>query len=81
MFLGATVVVVSAVVAGTTAYAVSGTTTTVVEQENETPLITRLASFIPGDSKGYERRYIARVMLAADTHLSESERILSQRYP
>ena len=34
--------------------------------------IERLVSSVEGDSKGYERKYIARVMLAADTHIDYS---------
>lgn len=74
LFLGAAVVVVSAVVAGATAYAVSGTTTAVVEQENETPLITRLASFIPGDGKGYEDlTYAAEKSVHAVVHIKSTQ--------
>ena len=74
LFLGAAVVVVSAVVAGATAYAVSGPTTAVVEQENETPLITRLASFIPGDGKGYEDlTYAAEKSVHAVVHIKSTQ--------
>ena len=34
--------------------------------------IERLVASVEGDSKGYERKYIARVMLAADTHIDYS---------
>ena len=34
--------------------------------------IERLVASVEGDSRGYERRYIARVMLAADTHIDYS---------
>lgn len=34
--------------------------------------IERLVASVEGDSQGYERRYIARVMLAADTHIDYS---------
>lgn len=34
--------------------------------------IERLVASVDGDSKGYERKYIARVMLAADTHIDYS---------
>lgn len=34
--------------------------------------IERLVKAVEGDSRGYERRYIARVMLAADTHIDYS---------
>jgi hypothetical protein len=34
--------------------------------------IERLVSSVEGDSRGYERKYIARVMLAADTHIDYS---------
>lgn len=35
--------------------------------------IERLVASVEGDSKGYERKYIARVMLAADTHIDYSK--------
>ena len=34
--------------------------------------IERLVESVEGDSKGYERKYIARVMLAVDTHIDYS---------
>ena len=34
--------------------------------------IERLVASVEGDSKGYQRKYIARVMLAADTHIDYS---------
>ena len=34
--------------------------------------IERLVASVEGDSKGFERKYIARVMLAADTHIDYS---------
>ena len=34
--------------------------------------IERLVASVEGDSRGYERKYIARVMLAADTHIDYS---------
>ena len=34
--------------------------------------LERLVGTIEGDSRGYERKYIARVMLAADTHIDYS---------
>lgn len=34
--------------------------------------IERMVASVEGDSQGYERRYIARVMLAADTHIDYS---------
>lgn len=35
--------------------------------------IERLVESVEGDSKGYERKYIARVMLAVDTHMDYSK--------
>ena len=74
LFFGATVVVVSAVVAGATAYAVSGTAVTAANASGETPLITRLASFIPDGDNGYaDLTYAAEKSIHAVVHIKSTQ--------
>ncbi len=79
LFFCATVVVVSAVVAGATAYAVSGSVSVkasegVEEEEKEKPLITRLTSFVSGEDGGYaDLTYAAEKSVHAVVHIKSTQ--------
>lgn len=76
LFFCATVVVVSAVVAGATAYAVSGSVSVKAGEgvEEEKPLITRLASFVSGEDGGYtDLTYAAEKSVHAVVHIKSTQ--------
>ena len=73
IFIGAAVVVVSAVVAGATAYAVSGTTASTVS-DRDCSLITRMASYVPDGGAAYtDLTYAAEKSIHAVVHIKSTQ--------
>ena len=73
IFIGAAVVVVSAVVAGATAYAVSGTTVSAVS-DRDCSLITRMASYVPDGGAAYtDLTYAAEKSIHAVVHIKSTQ--------
>ncbi|MBR6649711.1 MAG: Do family serine endopeptidase [Bacteroidaceae bacterium] len=73
IFIGAAVVVVSAVVAGATAYAVSGTTVSTVS-DRDCSLITRMASYVPDGGAAYtDLTYAAEKSIHAVVHIKSTQ--------